>query len=98
MDVELRTPAEIEDHLKTLMILLLDLPDSVPDGSQFYNFAHFIPDLDKVEDIGSKDCAVNHALEITFCPLGCQDGLIILKEKGPGLVSVVDVLDHYPHG
>ena len=29
MAVELRTPAEIEDHLKTLKIPLLDLPDSV---------------------------------------------------------------------
>ena len=95
MAVELCTPAEIEDHLKTLNILLLDLPDSVPDGSQFYNFAHFIPDLDKVEDFGGKNYAVNHALEVTFCPLGCQDGPIILKEKGPGLVSVVDVLDHW---
>ena len=29
MAVELRTPAEIEDHLKALKIPLLDLPDSV---------------------------------------------------------------------
>ena len=29
MAVKLHTPAEIEDHLKTLKILLLDLPDSV---------------------------------------------------------------------
>lgn len=41
-------PAEIEDHLETLQILLLDLPDSVLDGGQFYTFAHFVPDLDKV--------------------------------------------------
>ena len=70
MAVKLHTPAEIEDHLKTLEILLLDLLDSIPDGSQFYNFAHFVPDPDKVEDFGGEDCAVNHALEITFCPLG----------------------------
>lgn len=95
MAVELHTPAEIEDHLETLKILLLDLPDSVPDGSQFYNFAHFVPNPEKVEDFGGEDCAVNHALEITFCPLGRRDGPIISKEKGPGLVSVVDVLDHW---
>ena len=41
------------------------------------------------------DCAVNHALGITFCPQGCQDEPIILKGKGPGLVDVVDVLDNW---
>jgi len=67
MAVELCTPAEIEDHLKTLKILL-GLPDTVPNGSQLYNFTHFVPDPDKVEDFGGEDCAVNHALEIAFCP------------------------------
>jgi hypothetical protein len=95
MAVELRMPAEIKDRLKTLKTLLLDLPDSVPDGGQHYDFVHFVPDPDKVEDFGREDCAVNHALDITFCPQGRQDGPIILKEKGPGLVSVVDVLDHW---
>ena len=95
MAVELCTPAEIEDHLETLKILLLGLPDTVPNGSQFYNFSHFVPDPEKIEDFGGEDCAVNHALEIIFCPQGRRDGLIILKEKGPGLVSVVDILDHW---
>ena len=92
---ELRTLAEIEDHLETLKILLLDLPDSVPNSSQFYCFTNYKPDPEKVEDFGGEDCAVNHALEITFCPQGRRDGPIVLKEKGPGLVSVVDVLDQW---
>ena len=49
MAIELCTPAEIEDHLETLKILLLDLPDTVADGSQFYDFTHFIPEPEKVE-------------------------------------------------
>jgi hypothetical protein len=100
MPVELRTPAEIEDHLKTLKTLLLDLPDSVPDGGQFYNFAHFAPDPDKVEDFSGEDCAVNHALEITFCPQGRRDGPIILfidadpkEAKGPGGAKTDPLLD-----
>ena len=95
MAVEPCTPAKIEDHLETLKILLLGIPDSVPNGSQFYNFSHFVSHLDKVEDFGGEDYAVNHALEIIFCPQECQDGPIILIEKGPGLVSVVDILDHW---
>jgi hypothetical protein len=40
--VELHTPAEFEDRLETLKILLLDLSESVSDGSQLYNFARFV--------------------------------------------------------
>jgi hypothetical protein len=29
------------------------------------NFAHFVPDPDKVEGFGEEDCAVNRALEKT---------------------------------
>jgi len=86
---------EIEDQLETLKILLLTFPDSVPNGNQFYCFGDFELDPNKVEDFGGADCTVNHALEITFCPQGRRDGPIILKEKGPGLVSVVDVLDNW---
>src|SRR5882672_8728951 len=49
MAVEFCTPAEIEDHLETLKFLFLCLPDTVPNGSQFYNFTHFVPNPDKVE-------------------------------------------------
>jgi len=79
MAVKLRTPTEIEDHLETLEILLLALPDSVPDGGQFYDLAHFAPDPERVEDFGGEDCAVNHASKF-FCPQGRQDGPMILKE------------------
>jgi len=57
MAVEFCTPAEIEDHLETLKFLFLCLPDTVPNGSQFYNFSHFVPDPDKVEDFGGEDRA-----------------------------------------
>jgi hypothetical protein len=70
MAVELHTLSDIEDQLETLKILLLNLPDSVPDGDQFYHFANFKPDPEKVEDFGGEDCAVNHTLEIAFCPQG----------------------------
>jgi hypothetical protein len=94
MAVKLFILAEIDDQLETLKILLLDLPDSVPNGDQYYNFSKdFVPNPEKVEDFGGENCAVNHALEVAFCPGGQRDGPIILKEKGPGLVGVVDLLD-----
>ena len=33
--------------------------------------------------------ALNHALEIIFCPGGRQRGPITFKERGPGLVAIV---------
>jgi hypothetical protein len=50
-------------------------------------------DPKKAEEFGGIDSAVNHALEIIFWPQGWQSGPIILKEQGPGLVAVVDVLE-----
>jgi hypothetical protein len=44
------------------------------------NFAHFVPDPDKVEGFGEEDCAVNHALEITRSPRWTK----IFEGKGPG--------------
>jgi hypothetical protein len=38
--------------------------------------------------------ALNRDLEITFCPKGrCE--LIVLKEAGPGLEAVAEVLDEW---
>ena len=57
MAIKLCTPAEIEDHLETLKIFLLDLPDTVTDGNEFYNFTHFVPDPEKVKDFSGEDAA-----------------------------------------
>ena len=85
MAVKLCIPTEVEIHLETLKVIFLGLPDTAPNGSQFYSFMHFIPDWEKVKDFGGKDCAVNHALEIVFCPQGHQDEPIILKEEAQAL-------------
>jgi hypothetical protein len=49
--------AEIEDQLETLKILLLNLPDPVPNGNQFYCFTNFKPHPKKFKDFGSADYA-----------------------------------------
>jgi hypothetical protein len=67
----------------------------VPKGDNLYQFQNFALDPEKVEDFGGKDCAVNHGLKIIFCPQGRRDGPIVLKEQGPGLVAVVDVLEKW---
>ena len=55
MAVELCTMAEIEDRVKTLNFLLLDLPYSGPNGDQFYLFPKaFASDPRIVEDLAAK--------------------------------------------
>ncbi|KAL5529773.1 hypothetical protein ACEPAG_5760 [Sanghuangporus baumii] len=70
------------------------LPDSLPYSNQFYFFENFAPDPEKVDLIGSVAWAVNDAFEIVLAPKGRHHG-IELKERGPELVTVVDVLRRY---
>jgi hypothetical protein len=91
----LLSPAELAKKLTELRQELTHLPDSLPDGSTFYSFENFAWDLEKEEEYGSVESAVNHAFEITFCPLGRKSGPIILKGQGPGLVAVVDILEQH---
>lgn len=93
--VELLSLLEVKNELKTLKSLLSNISDMVPKGNNLYQFQTFAPDPEKVEDYGGEDCAVNHGLEIIFCPQGRRDGPIVLKEQGPGLVAVVDVLEKW---
>jgi len=78
MTVELRTPAEIGGHLETLEVLLLDLPDSVPDDGQLYKFARFVPDPDKVEDFGGEDCTDSEMVQIQSL---CKCRRIVSKQN-----------------
>lgn len=97
MSVYILNLSEVDNELRKLRTLLQDLPRALPHGNQRYNFDHFSPDPEKTEDFGGEDCAVNHALEITFCPGGRRNGPILLQEQGPGLVAIVNVLHKYIH-
>jgi hypothetical protein len=92
MSVRLLTFPEAKNELIKLRHYLMHLPTSLPNTSNTYTFQTFTWDPEKAEDFGGIDAAVNHALEIAFCPQGRKRGSIVLKERGPGLVAVVDVL------
>ncbi|PIL29838.1 hypothetical protein GSI_08045 [Ganoderma sinense ZZ0214-1] len=49
------------------------------------------------EDIEDRGCvrALNHCLECTFCPQGHANGSFLLNGRGPGLLSLVDVLSAF---
>jgi hypothetical protein len=85
------------DTLEYLRYLFTNLPDTIPSYMSLYNFQNFTPDPEKVELYGSKEGALNNALEVTFAPRGRQEGPnpFMLKEKGPGLLAVVDVLQQF---
>lgn len=93
MAVQILTPREVDDKLLELYYCLSSLPSSLPCSTKYYNFTAFGLDPEEEKDIGV-DGAVNHAFEITFCPEGRHNG-IQLKERGPGLLAVVDVLREY---
>ena len=87
--------APTKGHLKKLAylrLLLHHLPDSVPfcdKGLMSYNFSASEEDI---ADFGDKNSAVNHALEISFGDCFKTNGIVPIKEKGPGIITVVDVL------
>lgn len=93
MSVQLLPSEELEELLNRLRNCLSSLPTNIPQSNHHYNFSLYAPDPEEAEDFGV-DGALNHALEVTFCPGGRKDGITFL-EQGPGLTAVVDVLRKY---
>lgn len=94
MSVRILSSEELEVKLLQLRCALSTLPASVPYSNQCYNFTVFGLFEEDIEDYGRQG-AVNHILEVTFCPNGRKNEPIQLKERGPGLEAVVDVLAQY---
>jgi len=83
---------EHSGKLAYLQLLLHNLPDSVPfcnASSTAYNFS---VSKDDVTDLGDENSAINRVLEITFGDRSKTGGIVPIKEKGPGITAVVDVL------
>ncbi|OJA09530.1 hypothetical protein AZE42_06998 [Rhizopogon vesiculosus] len=85
-----------DTKLQRLRTALTHLPDCIPLDNSKYQFEHFTPDPEKVEEYGSAEAAVNNALEVTFAPKGRKNESapcpFEFQGRGPGLVAVVDVL------
>lgn len=91
--VKCLTPEEVQSRLEDLKIILLTLPRYLPVANEFYNFEGYQPEPESVQDYGEEG-ALNRDLENTFCPKGRREP-ISLKEAGPGLEAVADVLDEW---
>ncbi|KAI9567107.1 hypothetical protein HD554DRAFT_1025776 [Boletus coccyginus] len=96
--------ASVTPRLDHLQLVLSHLPDSIlfaENSAQRYDFQFYEPDPEKVELYGTTEAALNNALEVTFASNGrrgddapCRFEFL---ERGPGLVAVVDALEHELH-
>ena len=90
------THEELQRHLEDLCINFLTLSRYLPtvEGSDtIYQFQGYKPTQESIDDFGEEG-ALNWELEITFCPQA-RHNPIVLKETGPSLEAVVDVLDEW---
>ena len=86
-------PAEQHlEELRYLWLLLHHLPNFVPlhdvESTQ-YNFS---VNKDSLIDIGDTNSAVNCILGVSFGSCSEMNGIVPIKEKGPGIFAIVDVL------
>jgi hypothetical protein len=90
-----------ESRLDELRILLMNLPDSVPEAGLIpeYPFGNnkYELDADWIYDTGSEAGALNRDLEIIFKDRSDTAGSRVIKfhEKGPSLTGVVDAIKSY---
>lgn len=91
--VQCLTAEAIQSRLEDLRINLLTLTSYLPIANEIYNFEGYKPKPNSVQDYGEEG-AVNRDLENTFCPKGRREP-ISLKEAGPGLEAVAEVLDEW---
>lgn len=94
-DLDFHVAMSNSKSLAQLRLYLQNLPENLPlpaSGQSIYGFEDFAPDAEWLEDIGEEG-AVNRQLEIL---LGSRaKGPIRLKERGPSICAVTDVLDKY---
>ena len=85
-----------EQQLEYLQRLLDDLPESTPyHGIQSTGY-HFFITNEEVEEYGDKTSATNHRLEVVFGDRNDTNGIVPIKERGPGICAVVSVLSKCP--
>ncbi|KZV79764.1 hypothetical protein EXIGLDRAFT_846239 [Exidia glandulosa HHB12029] len=87
-----------ESKLDYLVLLLSNLPPTIPSDSKRYRADCYAPDDEWIENIGCVKGAFNRQLEVVFgsrCGPNGQRRLVAFCEQGPGLVAVVDHLRLY---
>lgn len=87
--VDILSQEQIRARLVYLRKSFDALPAALPEAAySFDNFAISEEDSEERSRIG----ALNHHLECTFCPQGRASGPFILRGRGAGLISLVDIL------
>jgi len=84
------------EQLARLQHLLENLPKSVPYhnlGSTCYSFSVGEGDI---EEYGDEASATNHRLEVVFGSRHDTGGIVPIKERGPGIHTVVPFLEKCP--
>lgn len=92
--VQILSPQQLEQQLSLLRSLLAGLPNSIPASNEHYRLSSYLPSEEDINTYGEEG-AVNHDLEVIFCPQSRQHGPIHLQERGEGLLAVSDVLRKY---
>lgn len=90
-DHSMPTPAKLD----YLVLLLSNLPGTIPTSSKTYQPECYAPADEWIENIGCVKGAVNRQLEVVFGARQSPDGkprVVTFQEQGPGLLAVVDVL------
>ena len=81
------------EQLACLQCLLENLPDLVPyydTQSTSYCFAISNDDIEEYDDENS---VVNHMLEVTFGSCHNTNGIVPIRERGPGICAVASILE-----
>ncbi|KAG8682321.1 hypothetical protein FRC09_016852, partial [Ceratobasidium sp. 395] len=92
------TPASLySERLGRLRLALRSLPSSLPHGSNVYNFLDWTPDPEGMDQYYGTECSVLNAhLENAFGFRAISP--VLLRERGPGIESLVDIMAHYLEG
>jgi len=80
-------------QLAHLRHLLENLPDTVLyHDAQSTGYCFSVSD-DDIEEYGDENSAINHMLEVTFGPRHDTNGIVPIRERGPGICAVATVLE-----
>ena len=83
-------------RLSHLQRLLENLPGSLPYRDLESTQYSFSTNEDEIGEYGDEASATNHRLEVIFGPRYNTDGIVPIKERGPGVCAVVSFLAKCP--
>ena len=86
-------PMSLNQQLARLRRLLENLPSLAPyHDTQSTSYCFSVSDED-IKEYGDENSAINHMLEVTFGPRHNTNGIVPIRERGPGICAVASVLE-----